>query len=148
MAKGNGTTRSVGGSTAASGRTFRTGTGDAAYEETITRHAKDMRDSLKAFASENNWRSLDANSAIKTLSETNNIRTVSIQVESNFENGRVSYYYKTNILESLTPAYESKDHEAFQRGLSYVNNHRHNSLSEAKTFLDGWVKQLNKMKIR
>ena len=148
MAKSSGTTKSVGSGAAASSRTFNTGAGNAAYEATVTKHYNDMQAALKNFASENGYRNLDANTAIKTLSDTDNIRTVSVKVESSYADGKMRVYYKTDIIENLTPAYESKEHDAFQAGLSYINGRRFDTIKEANSTLNAWVKKLNKMKIK
>lgn len=147
MAKSSGTTRSVGSSSAASGRTFNTGGTRQGYEA-VSRHETEMRASLSQFAAENGWRNLGAGSIIKTLSETDNIRTVSIKVESSQRGERVELFYTANVIENRTPAYESRDREKFQRDLYTLNQIQFNSLSEAKNMLNVFVKKMNKMQIR
>ncbi len=147
MSKGNGTTRNVGPATATRGRTFNTGGTIAGYNE-VGRHVNAMRASLSQFAQQDGWRDTGIASIFKTISETGNIRTVSISVSEDNNGGRVKTYYETNVIENLTPAYEASDRDAFQGGLRYINGRQFDTISEASTTLNAWIKKLNKMKIR
>ena len=148
MAKGSGTTRSVGGSSAASGRTFNTGGSRSGYEA-VGRHEDAMVASLRQFADQNEgWRNVGRGSIINTLSDTDNIRTVSIKVESSQQGDRVELFYTASVIENRTPNYESRDHDAFQRDLRAINGFQFNSIREAKGLLDEYVKRMNKMQIR
>ena len=145
MAKTSGTTRNVGSGSAAQSRTFYNRNSTESYAE-VGNHFNAMRDSLNSFAQQNGWNRVGDATAWKNVSDTDNIRSISISVGEESNNGTTKLYYETRIFESATPRWESRDRERYLKETSEVK--RYDTIEAAYRGIKEQKKRLDKMVIR
>lgn len=152
MAKGSGTTKSVGSGAAGSWRSVSGGTFNTSNPSGLSgaqAKSDEMRKALNQFKEQNGWKQGVGNSIWNEASNSNdNIQSYSITVVEAYNNGKVTFEYETRLTGAKSAMVGSKDFDQFQKEFFGGDNARHyNSLAEAQKGLREQIKKFNKMKI-